>query len=166
MQRLRPGRFVAWLGALGALALVVGLVPAAGEPPGGGKPTRQVSLAVFVCIGDSSPQNCGPGLPRLRTAGGAKTLASAPFPELARRAGTIAVFLPSGKKAFSCPGPCTSLLPPGTRVKITAKPNQEPNRTYKVDHVEGCEPGSQNPCLLTLGRQSKVRVVFASDYGP
>jgi hypothetical protein len=167
MQRLTPRRFLAWLGAITALGLVVGIVPAAGDPPSGGQPSRQFSVAVFVCIGDTSAQNCGPGRVRLRVTAGAKTktLTSGPFPDLARRAGNVAI-LASGKKAFSCPGLCSGLLPSGAAIAIKAKPYDEPNRKYRFVKMDGCTPETQNPCQFTLGRQMKLKVVFAPDYGP
>jgi hypothetical protein len=164
---LRVRRCTGWVLAFVALALVAGIVPAAGEPPAGGSATRRVSLAVLVCIGDTSDANCGPSRPKLRLTAGVKTLTGASIPELAKRAGMVTVLrMPSATKAFSCPGACNTLLPGGTGVQLTAKATQEPNRAYKVIEIDGCKANSRHTCQFTLGRQTKVTVVFAPDYGP
>ena len=169
MQGLKPGRFLAWLGGL---ALVVGIVPAAGEPSS--KLERAPSFRIVVCIYPMEPRNCGPGRPAqglrkaaAETTAGTKPLKDGVIPPLARKAGTVTAFLPSGKKVFSCPGPCRSdKLPPGTRVKIKASVNQEPYVNYIVEHTEGCDlTDAKRTCELTLASNTRVTIVFASKPG-
>jgi hypothetical protein len=167
---LSSRRLLALVGAFGALTLVAGIVPAAGERTVGAK-SQEISLAVFVCIGDTSDQNCGPG--HVKVTGHAKltkrdgetmaSLGAGRFPPLAKRAGIVAV-VASGKTAFSCPGPCSGFLPAGVPVTVKAKPFAQPNRRYHFVKMEsdGCStPETQNPCLLTLDSPTKVKVVFA-----
>jgi hypothetical protein len=160
MQGLKPGRLLGWLGAL---ALVACTVPAAGEPSSKLPPTFRIA----VCIFPMGPSNCGPDRPGrgLRVDNAAtNALKNGKIPSLAKKAGTVTAFLPSGKKVFSCPGPCWSdTLPSGTRVKIRAVPHQEPYINYIVEHTVGCDlTDAKRTCELTLTSDTTVTIVFAS----